>query len=208
MTTTTEYFRIGRVGESSDLKVVTVAEGRDAEGLRALYATTKLTDIEKSFTHFYADVYPEIKMSSPIVVEDNPQQNSFQTTEFYTFDGAWTQPENGKYECQFYPSIFNALLKKPVDTDRTQPLGIDFPEHRILREDVTLPEDWPYTADEKTITDPAFTFRKVRRSGANRLVIDYDYQTMADSVSPDRVSDYLQQLDECSKLMGNTLTWH
>jgi hypothetical protein len=207
-TTTTEYFQIGRIGESSGLKVVTVAEGRDAETLRALYATTSLNDLEKNYTHFYADIYPEIKTSSPIEVEDDQQQNRFQTTEFYTIDKVWTQPENGKYECEFYPSIFDVLLKKPVDTDRIQPLGISFPEHRILRTEVTLPEEWPASSDEKTISTQTFTFRKVRRSGANRLVIEYDYQTLADSVSIDQTSDYLQQLDQCSQLLGNTLIWH
>jgi hypothetical protein len=38
--------------------------------------------------------------------------------------------------------------------------------------------------------------------------MQYEYQALADSVSPDEVSDYLQRLDECSQALGVTMTWH
>lgn len=207
-TTTTEYFQVGRANEPSSLKVVTVAEGRDADALRALFATTKLGDIEKDFTFDYSTAYPGIKMSSPMVTEDDEQQNIFQTTQFYSIDKMWTRPNNGaKYECDFYPVTMKPFLSGPEDTDRALPLGIDFPEHQILRTEVTLPEDFPSSADEKTISDPAFTFTKKRGSNGNRLGIQYEYQSLDDSVSPERVGEYLENLDESSKMLGNTLTW-
>ncbi len=207
-TTTTEYFQIGRVNEPSELKVVTVAQGRDADALRALFATTKLTDIERIDTHLYSEIYPGTKMSSPIVTEDDEEQNTFQTTEYYTIDDVWTQPGQGvKYSCEFFPTSINELLKKPVDTDRSQPLGIDYPEHQILRTEVILPENWPYGSSDKTISDSAFTFRKVAGCTGNKLVMQYEYQSLADSISPDEVSDHLQRLDQCSKILGDTLTW-
>lgn len=208
-TTTTEYFRLGMVNQPATLKVVTVAEGRDADILRATFATTKMDDIEKAYTHFYSEAYPGTKMSSPIAVEDDGSQNRFQTTEFYTIDTMWTRPEKGvhKVESEFYPSAMAGLLKKPVDTDRRLPLGIRFPEHQILRTEVTLPISWTSEREEKTVTDPAFTFRKLYASGGNKVVMEYEYQTSADSVAPDACADYLQRLDECSKLLGDTLTW-
>ncbi|HEV2691581.1 MAG TPA: DUF3857 domain-containing transglutaminase family protein, partial [Verrucomicrobiae bacterium] len=48
-TTTTEYFQLGRTAEPGQLKVVTVAVGRDADGLRELFASTKRSDIEKNY---------------------------------------------------------------------------------------------------------------------------------------------------------------
>jgi hypothetical protein len=209
-TTTTEYFRVGKLNESATLRVVTVAEGRDADILRASFATTKLTDIEKIYTHFYSDLYPDIQMSSPIDVQDDQDQDRFQTTEYYSVDkNIWTRPEAGarKVECEFYPSAMAGLLKKPVDTDRTLPLGINFPEHQILRTEVTLPMDCPQGTDEKTVTDPAFTFRKLYQSIGNKVIMEYEYQAVADSVTPDAVSDYLQRVDQCSKLLGNKVTW-
>ena len=208
-TSTTEYFQIGHFGEPAQLKVITVAQGRDADALRELFASTKIADIQSADEHVYAVSYSGIKVSSPLVIDDDQQQDIFQTTEFYSIDKMWTQPSPGaKYECDFYPSRFNVLLKKPVDTDRTQPLGTDYPEHQTLRTEVTFPQDDVASASEaKTIEDPVFTFRKTRYASGNRTVIQYDYQTLADSVSPDNMSDYLDHLNQCSQMLGNSLEW-
>ncbi|HLZ52881.1 MAG TPA: DUF3857 domain-containing transglutaminase family protein [Verrucomicrobiae bacterium] len=207
-TTTTEYFQIPGKMQSAELKVVTLAEGRDADRLRELFATTKRSDIEKNYTHFYSELYPGIKMSSPILFEDDQPQDRIQTTEFYSIDNVWTGPDkDGKYRCEFYPSTIAALLKKPVDTDRKLPLGTGFPQHQILRTVATLPATWPFDADQRTISDPAFTFRKDMRCTGNQLVVEYEYQSLADSVSPDRVEQHLQRLNQSSQSLGCSLTW-
>jgi hypothetical protein len=207
-TTTTEYFQMRGKTEPAELKVVTIAEGRDADNLRERFATTKRSDIEKHYTHFYSELYPGIKMSSPIAIEDDEQQNRVQTTEFYSIAKAWIQPgKDGKYRCGFYPSIIAALLRKPVDTVRKLPLGIYSPEHQILRTEVTLPGAWPIDADKKAIFDPAFTFRKDYHCTRNKLVMEYEYQSLADSVPPEQVSQYIQRLDQSSQSLGYSLTW-
>ncbi len=81
-TTTTEYFTLGRKTASTDLKVVTVAEGRDADSLRAMFASTKRSDVEKNFTHFYADLYPGIRMSSPLQSRTTTCKTVFKSRSF------------------------------------------------------------------------------------------------------------------------------
>ena len=210
-TTTTEYFQLGMVGDQATLKVVTVARGRDADILRAVFATTKPSDIESDYTHSYSDWYPGIKTSQTMDVRDDgdEDQDTFQTTQYYTIDGAWTRPKKGvrEVECDFYPSAIAGVLKKPSDTDRSLPLGINFPEHRILRTEVTLPMDWSQGTDEKTVTDPAFTFRKLYQAAGRKVVMEYEYQALADSVAPDAFGDFLQRMDQSSKLLGDTLKW-
>jgi transglutaminase-like putative cysteine protease len=205
-TATTEYFQMGGRTEPAQLKVVTIAEGRDAEGLRELFAGTKRAEIEKNYTHFYSTLYPGIKMSSSIAIEDDEQQNRIQTTEFYTIDSAWTQSDKTRSVlCNFYPSTVAAFLKRPVDINRTSPLGIRFPQHQILRTEVTLPAAWPFESDDKSIQDPAFTFRKTLRCGGRKLVMEYEYRSLDDSVSPERVGEYLQRVNRASQLLGYTL---
>ena len=207
-TTTTEYFRIRGVTEPADLKVVTIAEGRDADHLRELFATTKRSDIEKNYTHFYSSLYPGIKMSSPIAIEDDQQQDRFQTTESYSIDKVWTRSDkDGTYRCEFYPSTIAALLKKPVDTDRKLPLGISYPQHQILRTEVTLPQAWPADAEQKTFSDSAFTFQKDYRCTGGQLVMKYEYQSLADSISPEQVSQHIQRLEQSSQSLGYALIW-
>jgi Domain of Unknown Function with PDB structure (DUF3857)/Transglutaminase-like superfamily len=207
-TTTSEYFRIRGVTAPADLKVVTIAEGRDADHLRELFATTKRSDVEKNYTHFYSSLYPGIKMSSPIAIEDDRERDKFQTTESYSIDNVWTRSDkDGTYRCEFYPSTIAALLKKPVDKDRKLPLGISYPQHQILRTEVTLPQAWPVDADQKTFSDSAFTLRKDYRCTGWQMVMEYEYQSLADSVPPEQVSRHLQQLDQSLQSLGYVLTW-
>lgn len=206
-TTTTEYFQVSGISEPADLKVVTVAEGRDADVMRRLFATTKLTDIESVYAHLYSAVYSGIKTSSPIEIDDNQDQNIFQTTQYYSIDNIWTDEKGKQFSIEFFPSSIQALLQKPVDTDREQPLGIDFPEHQILRTEIDLPQPWPKGASDKTIDDPAFTFRRTGRSVGNKLIVEYEYQSLADSVSPDDAGDYIQRIDQCSQLLGESVEW-
>lgn len=207
-TTTTEYFRLQGKTQPAELKVVTIAEGRDADHLREVFATTKRSDIEKSYTHYYSDLYPGIKLSAPVAIVDDTQQDRVQTTETYTIEKAWTLSEkDGSYNCEFYPATIAAFLKKPVATDRKLPLGVPFPQHQILRTEVTLPSPWPFETSGKNISDPAFSFRKSYQCAGNKLVMEYEYQSLADSVSPEQAGQYLQHLDQCSQSVGNTLIW-
>ena len=207
-TTTTEYFNLQGKSAPAGLTVVTVAEGRDADILRELFATKKRPDIEKSYTHAYADLYPGIKMSSPIAISDDEEQNRIQTTEYYAMDKGWTlNDKDKKYHCDFYPASVAALLKTPVDTDRKLPLGISFPEHQILRTEVTLPTPWPADRDAKTINDGAFFFHRDCRCAGNKLVMQYEYQSLADSVAPDSMGSYIQNLNQSSQALGYSLSW-
>jgi hypothetical protein len=62
----------------------------------------------------------------------------------------------------------SAMIKKPVNTQRKLPLGVDFPQHLILRTEITLPEAWAWDKETKNILDPAFSFRKQSfRTGKN-----------------------------------------
>lgn len=208
LTTTTEYFSLAGKTGSSSLKVVTVAEGRDADELRAVFANTKRSDIEKNDTHFYSNLYPGIRMTSPVLFEDDEAQNRVQTTEFYAIDSAWTRSDkDGKYRCEFYPYAIAALIKTPVDTRRELPLGVNYPEHQVFRTEVTLPEAWPSDRENKNIFDPAFSFRKESRCTGKTLVVQYEYWALADSVPAERSYDYIQRLGEVSKSLGNSLVW-
>jgi hypothetical protein len=84
---------------------------------------------------------------------------------------------------------------------------VSFPEHQILRTEVTLPEAWPADTDTKAVDDPAFTFRRDCRRAGNKLVMEYEYQSLADSVDPDSVGQYLERLNESTKAVGYELAW-
>ena len=208
LTTTTEFFDLGKKSGTTDLKVVTVAEGRDAESLRATFAETKHGDIEKAYTHFYAGSYPGTQMSAPLEVQDDQAQNRFQITEYYTIDQVWIKSDSdSKYRCDFYPVSLSSLIKKPVDTRRKFPLGVAFPQHQILRTEITVPVSFTYDRENKTVNDPAFAFVKQSRRTGRKLVLEYGYQTLADFIPANRTEEYLQNLDKVSKSFGDGFVW-
>jgi hypothetical protein len=208
LTTTTEYFQLGGKNDPATLRVVTSAEGGDAESLRQLFATNKRTDIERQFTHYYVEAYPGIKTSAPLEIDDDPAENHFQVTEYYSIDPAWDHSdEDHQWRVGFYPYGIAALMKPPVDTTRQMPLGINCPVHQILRTEVTLPQSWSLDPDNKNYYDAAFSFRKTCRCSGRRLVMEYEYQALADSLPPEAVPDHLQRLNQALQSMGYTLTW-
>jgi transglutaminase-like putative cysteine protease len=211
LTTTTEYFELGRKQGVSDLKVVTVAEGRDAEVLRATLASNKRSDLEKVYTHYYSDTYPGTKLSAPLEVEDDEAQNRVQITERYTIDNVWIKSDkDSKYRCEFYPQPLAFLTRKPVDVQRKLPLAVSFPQHQVLRTLITVPDNWTswkYDKEDKTVADPAFVFRKKSRRNGSTLTLEYEYQSLADGVPASRVDEYLQNLAKVSKNFGNVFVW-
>ena len=207
-TVITEYFRLGRATETSTLKVITTAEGRDADFLRSFFATNKRSDIEKNYTRFYADRYPGIKMSAPIDFNDDQELNKIQTTEYYTIGNAWTRSENGgKYSFDFSAAAMSLFLATPTDTQRTMPVGVPFPEHQILHTEITLPALWPADMVNKSVSDPAFFFQKTLKCAGNKVVMNCEYRSLADYVEPGRAAEYIQHLNQASKALAYTLTW-
>ena len=207
-TAVTEYFQLGHQGMPSSLTVVTVAKGHEADRRREFFTTTKRAEIEKNYTHFYADQYPGIRMTTPLALQDDLAPNVFQTTETYEFDDVWKRSaKDNKYQCEFYPTSLAGLFAKPEDTDRTMPLGLRYPRHMFLRTEVTVPDPVQASTAQKTITDGSFRFHKDFQGAGNRLVIQYEYQALADSVAPEAMADYLEHMDESAKLLGNTFVW-
>ena len=86
-------------------------------------------------------------------------------------------------------------------------MGISFPEDLVLRTEVTLPEAWPSDTDWKEFSDAGFYFRKDLRCRGNRLVMEYEYKSLADAIPPEQVPLYLQRLDTASQSLGYTLSW-
>ena len=102
-TVTTAHFRVGGVHEASDVKVVTVAEGIDAEELREHFTTTPLDEIEREYLQAQAKYDTGIRSTAPLQFSDDPQHDRVQITEFYAIERMWSRlPEEPYYHCHFY----------------------------------------------------------------------------------------------------------
>lgn len=207
-TRVSEYYSVRGRKAPADLKVVTVAEGLDAERLREQFATTPRDEIEKSYLTFYSNVYPGITQTRPLVLQDDEQLNRIEITEFYTIEKIWVPSDRNKTSyCQFYPHSIGSLLKAPVDRARSMPLSVPFPQHQIVRTEVTLTEPWPAKTDSKFISDPAFSLQMKLKQSGKLLVVDYEYQSYTNCVPAGRAGTYVQKLTEASQALGTALSW-
>ncbi len=208
-TTVSEYFTLRGRGQSADLKVITVAEGEDAEAMRYQFSTTSLEAVGKRYLDFYSRYYSGIHQSDKINYTDNEQANRVEITEYYTIDDAWGKPQSGSgYSFSLYPVMFYPVISKPLDKDRRMPLAVDHPNHLIQHTEVTLPIAWSYTHLDKFINDAAFTFSKHINCGGRRLVMDFEYESLADYVPPENVPTYLDHLTTISQSLDYQLSWN
>ena len=66
---------------------------------------------------------------------------------------------------------------------------------------------WVANRENRTLLDPAFSFRMSVDDVAGRLVMDYEYLSRTDSVAADRMPAYLQHLGQVADKLGFTVHW-
>jgi hypothetical protein len=199
----TEYLDVGLLNALSSVKIITVAEGPDADRLREHFATTPREDIEKDDLNAYAKIYPFISRASAMVYSDDEQQNRVETTEFYSIERMWNkQPNDEFYRCRFYCVNVDEALVKPAVSFRTMPLGVEFPVHQVFHAIVNVPTSWPIPPSNVTIDDPAFYFQRLVNVAGGRLLLDYEYRALTDAVAPDAVPGYVRDLDSATDALG------
>jgi hypothetical protein len=206
-TEVTEYFMIRLPGFPTDLKVVTVADGPDAENLRREFAADGRAAWQTRDLNSLSAFYPNLELAAPMDYEDNEEQNEIVITEYYHIAGMWAQATVGVgYSCRFYPQIIVAALQIPTVPDRSMPLALSYPRHVLFRADITTAEKVPVDTGDRTIENPAFYFRKAVTIPPGRVLLEEEFDTRADAVPADAMPGYLQQLQAAYNLTGFILS--
>jgi transglutaminase-like putative cysteine protease len=205
-TTVTEYVRLGNLDGDSDLKLITVAEGSDAEMYRQHYTTTARQDIEQAHLNYYAKFYSDISETAPLVYTDNEDQNKIEVDEFYSVRRIWSRlPDETFFHCRIYPENIEAVINSPAVSMRTMPLGIAYPVHQFFHAEITVPDLPIIRADDQVVDNPAFYFRRVVSIGTGRLLLDYEFRSLSDVVPTEAVPNYIRQLNSVVDLLGYTI---
>ena len=206
-TTVMQYFILAPPDQDNELRVVTVAEGADAEQMRAQFATTTRSEIEREDLNYYARVYPEIAQTAPLIYTDDDQQNKIEVDEFYAVRKIWSHlPDEAFYHCRIYPVNIEMAMKPPGVSLRTMPLGVAYPKHQIFHSEISVPTLALTQPGDQTIENPAFYFHRAVNVVGGKLILDFEYRALADVVQPDAVPTYVQQLDSAADVTGYTVT--
>jgi hypothetical protein len=204
-TTVTEYLNVGGLNAESTAKIVTVAEGPDADRLRQCLTATPREDIERENLNACARFYPFIRRTAPLLYSDNEQQNRIEVTEFYAMEKIWSRlPDESNYHLLIYAVNVDGALVKPVASFRTMPLAVLHPVHQFFHAEVNV-SALPVDSPNVTIDSPAFYFRRTASIAGSKLVLNCEYRSWTDAVAPDSLPAYVRNLNAATDALGYTV---
>jgi hypothetical protein len=202
LTTVTEYLDLAATNNPSNIKIVTVAQGPDADALRARFATTPREDVERENLEGWAKLYPSIHSAAPLFYYDDEQRNRVETTESYTIDNIWNwEPGELQYSCRIHAVNVDDALVKPPASLRTMPFAVRYPVHQIFHAELNLNRALPGDMDNKTMNDPAFFFQRILSLAGPTLAFNCEYRSLTDSVAPGAVPAYVSDMDSAAEAL-------
>jgi hypothetical protein len=205
-TTVTEYLDLGGLNDESALRVVTVAQGAEADLLRQYRAITPGEDVERDTLNAYAKLYPQIRRTGPTVYADDEQQDRIQSSQSFAIAGIWSrQPGEDWHQCEIDPINVAAALTKPAVLFRTMPLGVWHPIHEVFRAELRIGGWLPRDLTDVTVENPAFFFQRTATSANGKLLVSYEYRSLTDAVAPDAVPAYARDIDTATAALGYVL---
>jgi hypothetical protein len=114
-------------------------------------------------------------------------------------------PAGPGYVCRFYSYNIDRAVRKPLVSFRSMPLGLNYPEHQVFRAEITLPLSIPVEPGRWAINNPAFHFHKVVVRSGGKVLVEHEYDALAETVPVEAMPGYLLQLDQVSDLLGYPL---
>jgi hypothetical protein len=205
LTTMTEYLDDGGLNNESTAKVVTVAEGPDADRLRQRLAVMPREDLERENLNAFAKFYPLIHRAAPLVYADDEQQNRIEVTESYAIEKLWIRPPNeSNYHFRMYAVNLDGVLEEPPASLRAMPLAVPFPVHQIFHAEVNV-SALPVDSDNVIIDHPALYFHRTATIIGGKLILNYEFRSWTDAVAADALPAYVSDLNAVVEALGYTL---
>ncbi len=201
-----EIFTIPNEYGKGYLKVITTYSGSYADDERSDFSSNSNYELQEDYLNFYKDYINGITADS-LTYTDNDSTGIFTTTEYYSIDSFWTVKPNTK-TANLTCYVISSLLKKPKETKRTMPLGLDYPVHYKEEVDIELPgTGWDFKQTEAHVQCAAFLFNKTSKVYDHRILINYDYERLKDNVMPGETGNYISSLDKINDEQDYELTW-
>jgi transglutaminase-like putative cysteine protease len=190
----------------SSLRVATSMEGRDAETFRASIAAGLGEALSQSRLTSYARYYPHIRTNAPCRIEETTN-HIMQVTDDYSVPEIWSSGEAWRLNFDYFAQELGNLLGLAVNPQRTMPVGIEYPCHRIHTTVLHLPASHSMRDTVKVIRGPAEELRFKRTSSGKTMTLEYDYRSTAGTVAVADLNEHLKARREMLDCLGFSLWW-
>jgi transglutaminase-like putative cysteine protease len=198
---------LGDVASPSEFRVSTTHRGSSARGLRQWKSGTSPEEIARQSLDFYAELYPSIESTGAIQIEDDEAADIVRIRETYTVPGFWRRSdEMDRYFGTLYPLELARRLPSAVAANRTMPLGVSHPVHIRHQIEARLDEGWSISPEREQLETPAARFERRVSVEGEALTLVYEYETLADHVSPEAAPDHMRKMDRARELLEFTVT--
>ncbi|HEX8698296.1 MAG TPA: hypothetical protein VF815_05635, partial [Myxococcaceae bacterium] len=191
------YKGLTRHGEGT-LHVITTRTGDDANDMRRELATTSLADMSRHYLNFYVKQDPNIRLGSPLKVEDDVERNVLVIREHYLVGKFWGE----QLRREFDAFSISDHVTEPSISRRTMPLAVQHPVHVRHLISVDLPEPFPSDATNSHVKGPAFRVDFGVDVRNTRLTLDYRYQSLASVVEPQQIDKHLEAIRGTNDQLG------
>jgi transglutaminase-like putative cysteine protease len=190
-----EEYRVG--GEETEVEylVETHVSGPHADRTRYDLRRRSREEVAKGYLDFYARSWQGIRALGPLEVEDDRESNVIVIRERYAIPGFWSQEGSpGRRHADLWASTLSGELGQP-SLAANVPLAVAHPVFLRHRTRVLLPGDFGLEPESEVLSTPAVRFAYRAEPDGDSLELQYDYQTVADTVLVDAVDDHLTRLD-------------
>jgi hypothetical protein len=205
-----EEFHLDGVKRRAMVTVNSHYRGQSAAQMRTIFAGTPSDQWSKKLANDYATRYPSAKLQS-FNHEDFPGSDEISLIETYELTDFYdVHRGESNFNLVVYGWGPRTFIRMPQNQTRTMPLRVPYPLsvlHNIeIHFDNAFEDFNPNESQE--IENPCFTFHYKKATLPGHIAFQYSIETRVDSVQPDAVGSYLNDLKSARELTKQIVPMH
>jgi lipoprotein NlpI/transglutaminase-like putative cysteine protease len=203
-----DVIRVEKFAQDPRLESRITYRGDLAELVREALATRPIGDIETQIDQAYLRIYPKIKTTSPLQMQDSQDDDALTIVQNFTIPEFWQLTDNGALQAKF--GLWSLLdpLRYPPMQSRRQPFAIAIPgifEHRIVMqfsEDVVAAGGSPQTFEDG---DNSFDIHGTRENTPRKFENMTVLRLATDEIEADEWTNHIAKLGKLEPRLGYTV---
>jgi transglutaminase-like putative cysteine protease len=179
-----------------------------ADNFRLELNSNGADNLEKTYTEYYANIYPGLVATAPLNITDNELENTITVKEAYEIEKFWIKEDDksDKLLAYFYGEIISGQLK-PLKNYRNAPFSLTYPATTEQNIKIILPEAWDLSDDNLTIDNENYRFSYNAHTVLDTLTLNYFYQNFKSELQPKDLEAYIKDKKEINNALSYGVYW-